>query len=37
VLERFGIEPKLVKELRARGLDPTGDPTGEPSAAMADA
>lgn len=27
VLDRFGIEPALVRELRARGLDPTADPT----------
>jgi hypothetical protein len=26
VLERFGIEPAIVRELRARGLDPTGEP-----------
>jgi protein-L-isoaspartate O-methyltransferase len=27
VLDRFGIEPALVRELRARGLDPTAEPT----------
>jgi hypothetical protein len=27
VLERFGIEPALVRDLRARGLDPTAEPT----------
>lgn len=27
VLERFGIEPALVRELAARGLDPRGEPT----------
>ena len=26
VLDRFGIEPAIVRELRARGLDPTGEP-----------
>ena len=32
VLDRFGIEPALVRELRARGLDPTAEPTAEPVA-----
>lgn len=27
VLERFGIEPAIVRELRSRGLDPTGEPS----------
>ncbi len=27
VLDRYGIEPALVRDLRARGLDPTAEPT----------
>jgi hypothetical protein len=31
VLDRFGIEPAIVRELAARGLDPRAEPRAEPS------
>ena len=29
VLDKFGIEPAIIRELTARGLDPRVDPRGE--------